>query len=640
MRYAKIFVFTILLIFIPTRPLFMQITNLNFNQQEGNVRVLPEKATAVSQSGTAIHTIQGSDHTSPLLGKFVKDVSGIVTVVKDSGRDRGFWIQEPKDDGDEASSEGIFVFTGSDSPTVEVGDLVLVNGTVDESGFPGGLTTTRLVNPKITVLSSENALPALTVIGLAGRKPPTEVIDDDGFKMFDPENDGIDFYESLEGMLVQVNDAVVVGPTLRYGEIAVLADSGVGASKRSVRGGIIVQPDDFNPERILIDDLLIPGPPVVNVRDRFDGAIIGVIDYSFGNFKLLNTVPLPVVISGGLSAESTTLVGGKEQLTVASFNVENLDFHDSDGKFNRLAQIIVNNLAVPDILALQEVQDNTGSKDDGVVDATKTFKRLINSIRAAGGPRYAFRQIDPLDKQDGGQPGGNIRVGFLFNPNRVSFVDRGAGGPSDASEVVVGAEGLQLSLSPGRVAPKSTSFTENKRTRYEDTRKSLAGEFEYKDQKIFLINNHLKSKRGDNGLFGANQPPQRITEEQRSKQALVIHAFVNSILSKDPDANVIVLGDLNELEFRPPVKQLTGSVLTNLIHQVPVEERYTYIFNGNSQVLDHILVSRNLVMNGSPEIDIVHVNTEFADVHRASDHDPLLARFTIPSAGGESTTDN
>jgi hypothetical protein len=44
------------------------------------------------------------------------------------------------------------------------------------------------------------------------------------------------------------------------------------------------------------------------------------------------------------------------------------------------------------------------------VDASDTFNELIG---AAGGPTYDFRQIDPVDDQDGGEPGGNIRVGFL-----------------------------------------------------------------------------------------------------------------------------------------------------------------------------------------------------------------------------------
>jgi predicted extracellular nuclease len=51
-----------------------------------------------------------------------------------------------------------------------------------------------------------------------------------------------------------------------------------------------------------------------------------------------------------------------------------------------------------------------------VVDATVTLQMLIDAIATAGGPTYEYRQINPVDDQDGGEPGGNIRVAFLFNP--------------------------------------------------------------------------------------------------------------------------------------------------------------------------------------------------------------------------------
>ena len=71
------------------------------------------------------------------------------------------------------------------------------------------------------------------------------------------------------------------------------------------------------------------------------------------------------------------------------------------------------------------------------------------------------------------------------------------------------------------------------------------------------------------------------------------------------------------------------AVLTNLINNIPEDERYSFIFEGNSQQLDHILVSDSLT-NGS-EIDIVHVNTEFAETDEStSDHDPVIASLIIP----------
>jgi len=51
------------------------------------------------------------------------------------------------------------------------------------------------------------------------------------------------------------------------------------------------------------------------------------------------------------------------------------------------------------------------------------------------------------------------------------------------------------------------------------------------------------------------------------------------------------------------------------------------VFEGNSQVLDQILVSGNLLNNFSVEYDPVHVNSEFAD--QASDHDPQVVRLDL-----------
>ncbi|MES9918371.1 MAG: hypothetical protein ABW160_20935, partial [Candidatus Thiodiazotropha sp. 4PDIV1] len=92
----------------------------------------------------------------------------------------------------------------------------------------------------ITVESNDNMLPEPVILGRSGRVPPNQVIDNDLLANFDPQLDGIDFYESLEGMLVKVEDAVAVSPTNRYGEIFTLANNGVDATGRNDRGGITI----------------------------------------------------------------------------------------------------------------------------------------------------------------------------------------------------------------------------------------------------------------------------------------------------------------------------------------------------------------------------------------------------------------
>jgi predicted extracellular nuclease len=575
-----------------------------------------------------ISDIQGTAHRSPLEGQTVSNVEGIVTAL----RSNGFYLQDPNPDNNDATSEGIFVFTSS-APTVSIGDSIRVNGRVSEfrpggTGGTNNLSITQITNPTVNVLSNGNPLPAVTIIGIDNRPIPNQIIDNDAVggtvenaaTLFDPAQDGIDFYESLEGMLVGVNNAVVVGPTNNFGEIPVLADNGANATGRTARGGIRVQPGDFNPERIIIDDALVSNPPQVNVGDTFNNLITGVIDYSFGNFKLLNTAPLPTVTSGGLTPETTALIATPDQLTVATFNVENLDPGDGSVKFNSIASAIVNNLKSPDVISLEEIQDNNGATNDSVVDASVTYQTLINAIASAGGPTYEFRQIDPVDDQDGGEPGGNIRVGFLFNPNRVSFVDRPSGTSTSNTTVNNVGGDPQLSASPGRIDPTNSAFNAS--------RKPLVGEFLFNGNRVFVIGNHFNSKGGDQPLFGRFQPPTLTTEAQRNQQATIVKDFVQSILAVDPNANVIVAGDLNDFEFSNPLNILKSGGLNSLIETLPANERYTYNFEGNSQTLDHILSSNNL-LNRLDGFDVVHINSEFAD--QVSDHDPSVARFNLPT---------
>jgi len=573
---------------------------------------------------TPIHVIQGASHRSPLVGTLPLNVPGIVTARSSNG----FWLQDPAPDADPSTSEGIFVFTNS-APTVAVGDSVSVKGTVQEFR-PGGasstnLTTTEIANPGlgVTVLSSGNPLPAAIVIGV-DRIPPTEVIEDDAAGsvetsgIFDPAADGIDFWESLEAMRLQLNDAQATGPRNNFGEISLVT---AGAGIRTPRGGIVIRQNDYNPERVIIDDALM-ATPFANTGDTFAGATIGVLDYSFGNFKLLVT-SLGTLTSGGLTREATS-PAATGQLAMATFNVENLDPTDGAARFSALATMIVNNLRSPDILALEEIQDNNGALNDSVVDASVTLATLRDAVIAAGGPFYDWRLIDPVDDQDGGEPGGNIRQGFFFRMDRgLAFVDRPGGTSTSSTGVVAGPGGPELTASPGRVDPTNPAFA--------NSRKPLAGEFLYNARRLFVVANHFNSKGGDEPLFGHRQPPTRSSEVQRVQQAEVLATFVSQILALDSTALVAVIGDLNDFEFSPALSTLEGVGLTTLIETLPQNERYSYVFDGNSQTLDHMQVSAGLLATLA-EFDSVHANSEFAD--QISDHDPQAARFGLRVTAG------
>jgi hypothetical protein len=565
-------------------------------------------------AGLRIHDIQGDRHRSPYEGKTVAGVPGVVTAVSGNG----FWMQDVQPDGDRRTSEGIFVFRGGRPP---IGTAVVVDGLVEEfrpGGDPNNLTTTEISSPTVTPAGTGTITP--TRLGGGGLTPPLRLIDNDSSgdvelnTVFDPWQDGIDFHESLEGMLVEIRRPVAVGPTNGFDELPVVSDG--SAEPRSERDGVIVRPNDFNPERFILDDV-IADPPDANVGDRLEGPVQAVVDYSFANYKYLLTAS-PARVDRGLERE-VTRSPGRDELSAASMNVENLTFVDADeSKFERLARILVENMRSPDIVAVEEIQDNDGAANTPVTDATLTYERFIAKIAEVGGPDYEFRQIDPVDDQDGGQFGGNIRVGFLFRTDRgLAFVDRPGGTPVDATDVVAGTSGPELTFSPGRLEPLDPAFA--------NSRKPLAGEFRWRGETVIAVANHFNSKGGDQPLFGRFQPPDRVTEPQRHRQAEVVRAFVARALDIDERARVIVMGDLNDFEFSRTLEIIESAPMVNLMETLDRDERYSYVFEGNSQTLDQILVTRSL--RHSAEYDSVHVNAEFFD--QASDHDPQVARLAV-----------
>lgn len=293
-------------------------------------------------------------------------------------------------------------------------------------------------------------------------------------------------------------------------------------------------------------------------------------------------------------------------LTIAGYNVENLDpiveatdrtpINDPDddvgtGKFNSIAQHIVTLLGSPDIVALQEVQDNDGGQFSDVVAADRTLKALTDAITAAGGPVYQSLSIDPIDDTSGGQPGGNIRVAFLFNPARVTA--------DNSATTVIEAPAFGKSRLP------------------------LAAAFKFGNNEVRVINVHLSSKAGSSGAYGTVQPPTDPAEPARVEQARAVRNFVRSLPTNNK-RTVVVLGDFNAFWHEPPLLLMTGGQpsFRNLALDEPPVERVSYIFEGNSQSLDHVLV---LLGEGQETtMKTLHVNSIEPDSKKVSDHDPKL----------------
>ncbi|MEM9784872.1 MAG: choice-of-anchor I family protein [Pseudomonadota bacterium] len=579
----------------------------------------------VSPQAVTIMEVQGADHRSPLEGAEVT-IEGVVTAI-DAGE--GFFIQDVNGDGDAATSDGIFI-DDNRTDLVTVGDLVDITGVVDERQFGSDLSTTTIDDVTvINVQASDQPLPAAIILGPNGIVPPTGQIDDDGLTEFQPNEDGIDFFESLEGMLVTVEAGADVIGSNQFGEtfLTVNADDGT----RSVNGGLVLdgangEITDANPERIIIDDDIYNDSglgearqpvPEATTGDSLGADVTGVFDYSFGEFKFLAT-DAPVISPGSTQEDITTLRATKDgDLTIATYNVLNLDPSDGN-QFDELASDIVTNLGAPMIIALQEIQDNNGSTNDGTVAADLTYQALVDAIEAAGGPSYSFVDGTPVDGADGGAPGTNIRNGFLYLADEVTLQN------------TFRLEGD--SFDPLGAFDEDPLPGDGINEEFAGTRKPFVGVFEVDGQEVTVVNNHFKSKRGDDPLSGAVQPPVEVTETQRVAQATVVNNYVSDLLNSDPGANVIVLGDLNDFEFSDPVLTLAGDELTNLMDTLDDGDRYTFNFNGNSQTLDHILVGNALA--ASAQVDAVHINADFPSDDRASDHDPVVALVNLLDVGG------
>ena len=572
----------------------------------------------------AIYTIQGAGHISSFNGQAVT-TEGVVTALSFNG----YYLQDATGDGNDATSDGIFVFTGSAPPaTLTVGETVRLTGTVTEfqpNGNANNLRLTELTNP--TILSESNNVTAIApvVIGAGGRQPSQTVIDNDGFTVFDPAQDAIDFWESLEGMLVTVPSPVAIGGTSQFAsgsffneEIWVVPQGSFDASSQNARGGLTIEPDDFNPERIQIDDMdRVLEFPQVTTGDRLSD-ITGVVNYDFGNFEILVSTAPTVITPSNLARETTTLVADSREITIAGYNVENLDPNDSDGdtdiangKFAAIAAQIANNLAGPMVVALQEVQDSSGSQNNGVIDADLTASTLIAAISAAGGPAYTYADIAPVNNTGGGQPGGNIRTGFLYNAAEVTLVR------------------MEQITDP---APGETDAYAG--DDFGSSRLPLVGFFERNGVEFIVINVHLNSKGGDGGLFGDDQPPVLTSELQRNEQARVIRDYIQGLLATDPAANIMLIGDVNDFSWSLPGQTLLSSPMTDLADHLIADpvERYSFNFQGNAQELDHTMVSDSLRDNFVAAFDIVHVNSEFSASNRASDHDPGITLLDFRNA--------
>jgi predicted extracellular nuclease len=674
--------------------------------------------TILDGAGTLsfIHDIQGTAYFSPILAgegitsfnqasaAFVT-VQAIITAIDNDGNRQGFYIQEQITDwdGNNFTSEGIFVMTRNDAGVgtvvsgVAVGDLVTVSAQVMEyQGFSTNMPITALVNPSaIVVNSAGNSAPAMVLTNM-----PNEVMtlvtpdytdsSDGAGDTFDASLYALSYFETVEGMLVTIPNMVVadgfvslsVGdPYLQAysldsanadqinsrGGYTIAGDPPIGppdtatTGDDTIQGGRHLHDGDVNPDIIELDftGWAMPAPSGLTENATMGdllGDVTGIISFDFTDRKLFVTAMEPGgFVNGGMPVQEVTLLGDDSRaLTVATFNVENLDPTDGAARFTALANAIANNLNAPDIICIEEMQDNNGASASGGADASTTWQMMVNALNLATGANYQWVDQEPVAGAEGGEPGGNIRVGFLYNTDRVQLGDLAANATLAERRMYTDRIGDGV-----RDAGDLIAFSDNmlggeiNTSDWTTTRKSLLGEFTFHGNTVYVTANHWPAKGGSGDFWQFNQnigtgDPDNSDWAQRSQVGQDVYSMMNLIQSTDADAGIVAGGDFNDFYFYRPLTTVTGytmadgtarvggALFDNLTLTLSEAERYTYTFDGRSQAIDHIIA--NNLLSGVATYDIVHLNTGYnsrgtgANANPAlSDHDPGVSSYDYRS---------
>ena len=551
---------------------------------------------------TPIYEVRGPGLWSAMAGRYVT-VRGVVTGV---GR-RGFFIQNTKPGPDATISDALYIFSpGWDA---DKGTLLDVSGKVmdyvkGEHGKP--IPQIRLDQVKLIKQRGPNIKP----FELTAENVPAD------------NAELSNFLNSLEGMLVSIEAGqTFISPSNAYGDYVLNldADGPVAGQIRTEQGGVLI--DHKNPLRWYPGFRMInyARAPRVNVGSKLLTKVVGPLNYRVEAFQIAVDHRIDVEQSH-ISLNQSALKPEAGFLTIMTMNGFNLDMHIEsgskvknplqdvdddwgDGRFHGLAQAVVLQANTPDIIALQEIQDNDGAEMTDVVDASDTYRGLIETIKQLSGVEYHWIDIAPQAYADGGQPGGSIRNGFLYNPGRVDLV-----------EGKVESIGLEESA-------------------FEDSRKPLLVHFReaISGNELACLNVHLASKRHQRSIFAPEKPGHDARLPVRVRQAEFIRDELRKLQKGGMD--YYVTGDFNDTEESETLVAITGSESVNLVSHLPAAQRFDYNHRGKLQVLMHGIVPKTLAEQRAA-YDIIHGN-ELLGVKpgnkgdRPSDHAYVIAKISM-----------
>lgn len=580
-----------------------------------------------------IHDIQGTGVGSPLPLNTNVVTEGIVTAL----RSNGYFIQSaPADvDADPATAEGLFVFTSSAPPAgAVVGNRVRVAGRVTEfSRTPHGFPLTQLGSSTLTVLSTGNALPPAVVLDASVLAPTV----------------GIDALGRYQGMRVQLPQAVVVGPTNGFGDFHVTLP-GVPRPARepgvAVLDAVPLPPEksiplfDKNPERLRVESTGLVGGTALDLDagTTLQG-LEGVMYYDRGDFTLLIGDASGVVTSGGafVSAVPAPAAGS---VRIGSYNIQNLSGGASvnPDRLSKLSEVFCQYLRLPDVVGLVEIAD------------LATAQRLAQAIN---GDEFGFCPQNPEYVAYLLSNNGSQRLAYLVKTAPVA-----AGQPRVEVLDVVEHFASELVVAPDGSTSASLRLFDRPPLQLD----AVVHEANGRSFPVTVILNHTLSLLDVNDL-SANAAYGTLgnrSREKRRQQAERVSQLVEGIAQADAGQPVVLIGDYNAFEFSDGYVDVMGIIsgtpapadqvlvpgtsavttpLVNLLGTVPVEQQYSYVFEGNTQSLDHALINQAALEATIPQLHHARVNADFASdlaadptvPVRSSDHDPLVAELVVPS---------
>lgn len=633
----------------PNETFFVNVTNLS-GANPGDLQGLGT-INNDDVSATPIYTIQGSGNASTFAGVSVT-TTGIVTARRSNGAtNNGFYIQDPLGDGNPNTSDAILVFTGSTVPAVTIGDSVQVTGTVAEfiaatSDEPRTVadprTATELTSPSTSVLSSGNPLPAAI-----------DVVSANVFNPASPSRSAE--LEKYEYMRLSVPSLTVSEPTNSFGEFwGVTTGTARPFREPGLEAGDPIPVSDTGPfaggtapsipvfdgnfERIMVDSgasLNAAGVRRTAIQLNAGAVVTGIVgplDYSFDNYRIVLDATATTGVSGGVTAFTAVPPRTASEFTVASANLENFGVSNANfaDRLNKASLAIRNVMLTPDILGIIEVFDLT------------SLQQLATKVNTDfGNTAVVNYQAFLLEGIDGG--GEDQDIGFLVNTVRVTVV------------------GTPVQLNKG------ATFTFNGVTSVLHDRPSYilnatVPQISGPPLPITVILNHTKSLIAVDSPLLFNGGPPTEGARNREKRRLQAEDIANYIQAHQSEY-LVVLGDLNAFQFNDGLGDVVGTLsgtpppaaqvvepstdvwtyeLFDSINRadVPASERYSFTFEGNAQALDHILVNTKMLLRQT-RVAYGRYNGDFNESlstdpsrpERLSDHDAAVSYFAaVPTA--------